>query len=363
MIPAFLMKAVLEARRFARRPLTSALRSLLSPEQLDRVLQRERARSDRTGDVFSLAVFAVGGSNADSDTLAHLARILQRRLRLTDDAGLLGEQKIAIVLPATPASGAWTVVDDICVCVPAGLPLPECVVYCYPTDWSSGEKTNRNEEERTDAARPVQTMEKLLVRRLPVWKRVIDIVGASFGLFLLTPLFAIIAVAIKATSAGPVFFLQKRSGLGGKEFVMLKFRSMSVDAEARKRQLMSLNEQDGPAFKIKNDPRTTQIGRFLRCTSIDELPQLWNVLLGDMSLVGPRPLPCDETESCHGWLRQRLDVTPGLTCIWQVRGRSTVSFADWVRMDVQYVRSRSFAGDMKLLLQTVPAVVSRRGAS
>jgi lipopolysaccharide/colanic/teichoic acid biosynthesis glycosyltransferase len=126
---------------------------------------------------------------------------------------------------------------------------------------------------------------------------------------------------------------------------------------------MTMNEQDGPAFKIKNDPRITRVGRLIRSTSIDELPQLWNVLRGDMSLVGPRPLPCNETESCHGWLRQRLDVTPGLTCIWQVRGRSKVSFADWVRMDVQYIRSRSLGGDVKLLLQTVPAVVSRKGAS
>lgn len=364
MIPAFLMKLVLEARRFARRPLTSALRSLLSAEQLNWILQRERARSDRTGEVFSLAVFAVGGSAADSDTLTHLARILQRRLRLTDDAGLLEDRKIGVILPATPASGAWTVIDDVCTCVPAGLPLPECTVYCYPTDWSAEENADdKDEGERTGAGRPVQTMEKLLVRRLPLWKRTIDIAGASFGLFLLAPLFAIVAVAIKATSAGPVFFRQNRSGLGGEPFVMLKFRSMGVDAEARKRQLMSLNEQDGPAFKIKNDPRTTRIGRFLRRTSIDELPQLWNVLRGDMSLVGPRPLPCDETESCRGWLRQRLEVTPGLTCIWQVSGRSTVSFAQWVRMDVQYIRSRSLGGDVKLLLKTLPAVVSRRGAS
>ncbi len=185
----------------------------------------------------------------------------------------------------------------------------------------------------------------------------------SIALLLLAPLFAIVALAIKATSRGPVFFRQKRSGLGGKEFVMLKFRSMVADAETRKRQLLAMNEQDGPAFKLKNDPRVTRIGRFLRRTSIDELPQLWNVLGGDMSLVGPRPLPCDEAQSCRGWLRQRLDVTPGLTCIWQVHGRSRVSFADWVRMDVQYIRFRSLGRDMKLLLQTVPAIMSQRGAS
>src|SRR5205823_467758 len=132
--------------------------------------------------------------------------------------------------------------------------------------------------------------------------------------------------------------------------------------EARKQELVASNEQDGAAFKIKNDPRVTRLGRWLRSTSIDELPQLWNVLRGEMSLVGPRPLPCAEADSCAGWQRQRLDVTPGLTCIWQVHGRCRVSFADWVRMDVQYIRSRSLWQDVKLLLLTLPAVLLRRGA-
>ena len=364
MIPLFLTRAVLRARRFTRRPPMSALCGLLLPEQLARVLRRERARTDRTGEVFSLAVFTVGDQEADDHTLAHLARILQGRLRLTDDAGLLDQRRVGVVLPATPASGAWTVVDDVCVCVPAGLPLPECLVYCYPSDWPTNEFGEEGEEgRRSGDERPVRAMEPLFAYRLPLWKRVIDVAGASFGLLLLAPLFAAVAIATKITSPGPVFFRQARCGLGGRRFVMLKFRSMVVDAEVRKLQLLDRNEQDGPAFKIKDDPRTTALGRFLRCTSIDELPQLWNVLRGDMSLVGPRPLPCDEAVSCRGWLRQRLDVTPGLTCIWQVRGRSTVSFADWVRMDVQYIRSRSMKNDVKLLMQTIPAVISRRGAS
>ena len=175
------------------------------------------------------------------------------------------------------------------------------------------------------------------------------------------PLFALVAAAIRLTSPGPVIFRQWRTGRGGVPFRMNKFRTMVVDAEARKVDLMARNEQDGPAFKVRNDPRITPIGRFLRRTSLDELPQLLNVLRGDMSLVGPRPLPCDETRACETWHRQRLDVTPGLTCIWQVRGRSQVSFADWVRMDVQYIRSRSLAQDLKLLLLTMPAVVGGKG--
>jgi lipopolysaccharide/colanic/teichoic acid biosynthesis glycosyltransferase len=360
----FLTRFVLAARRLAKRSSAAGLDSLLSAKQFDRLLERERARSDRSGEEFSLIVFALGPKKSHDDVLPHLAGILQQRLRATDDAGLLDQRRIGVVLPATPASGAWTVVDDVCVCIPAGIELPECTVYTYPTNWLA-EQTADGEDDyaETDDGRPVRAMETFFVSAMPRWKRAIDIVGAAIGLLFLSPLFFVIAVAIKLTSRGPVFFRQKRSGLGGREFVMLKFRSMAADAEQRKSELMAMNEQDGPAFKISNDPRTTALGRFLRKTSIDELPQLWNVLRGEMSLVGPRPLPCDETAACRGWLRRRLDVTPGLTCIWQVQGRSKVSFSEWVRMDVQYIRSRSLGGDMKLLLQTVPAVVSRRGAS
>jgi lipopolysaccharide/colanic/teichoic acid biosynthesis glycosyltransferase len=367
MIPIFLTRMAIRARQLAGQRAAAALSSLLTPRQLARMIQRQRALSDRTGNVFSLAVFAVGRGDADLRTLAQLALILQDRLRITDDVGLLDQRRIGVVLPATPAAEAWSVVDDACVCVPAGLPLPECSVFCYPSDWLAEDqaaKADREvDNEQDGVGRPTKAMDPLLIQRMPLWKRIIDVVGASVGLLAMTPLFAVVVLAIKLTSHGPIFFRQKRSGLGGKEFWMLKFRSMTVDAEAKKTELLALNEQDGPAFKIEHDPRVTRIGRFLRRTSIDELPQLWNVLRGDMSLVGPRPLPCEETAACRGWLRQRLDVTPGLTCIWQVRGRSRVSFDDWVRMDVRYIRSRSLVGDLKLLLQTVPAVVSRRGAS
>jgi len=359
----FLTKIVYALRRRAVRCSAPAASGLLSREQLDRILQRERARSDRTGEVFSLAVFTVGKSKTDLDVLDHLARILRRRLRLTDDAGRLDERRIGVVLPATPASGAWTVVDDVCVCVPAGLPLPDCDVYCYPSDWIGEREGDDGEPGRIDSQRPARAMEALFVRRMPLWKRTLDVLGSSLGLLFLAPLLAAVAAAVKLTSPGPVFFRQKRSGLGGKEFVIWKFRSMEADAEARKAELLSLNERDGPAFKIENDPRVTRLGRILRGTSIDELPQLWNVLRGEMSLVGPRPLPCDETAAAGGWFRRRLDVTPGITCFWQVRGRSRVSFAEWVRMDVRYIRRRSLATDAKLLLKTVPAVFSRKGAS
>lgn len=208
----------------------------------------------------------------------------------------------------------------------------------------------------------VHSLDTLLHRPLPWWKRVLDIAGASVGLVLSAPILGVAAAAIKLTSPGPVMFTQQRAGLGGRPFTIYKLRTMCVDAEAKKKELARLNEQDGPAFKIKHDPRVTRVGAFLRKSSIDELPQLWNVLKGDMTLVGPRPLPINESEACQGWQRRRLDVTPGLTCIWQVKGRSQVSFADWVRMDMSYIRRRTLFNDLRILLQTVPAVLMRKGA-
>ena len=206
------------------------------------------------------------------------------------------------------------------------------------------------------------SVEMLLARPMPLWKRALDILGASVGILLTGWLMALAALGIKLTSPGPVMFLQKRAGLGGRPFTIYKFRTMCTDAEAKKKDLRKQSEQDGPAFKMKNDPRVTSIGKILRKTSIDELPQLFNVLKGDMSLVGPRPLPVDEAQACAGWQRRRLDVTPGLTCIWQIFGRSTVTFSEWVRMDVAYIRRRTIFHDLKLIFLTVPAVLMRKGA-
>jgi lipopolysaccharide/colanic/teichoic acid biosynthesis glycosyltransferase len=209
---------------------------------------------------------------------------------------------------------------------------------------------------------PAASVRDLLVRPLPVWKRVLDVLGAVVALMLFAPLLIVAALGIRVTSKGPVIFRQKRAGLGGRPFTIYKFRTMHVNAEAEQAALRTVNEQDGPAFKLKNDPRVFGWGKFLRKTSIDELPQLWNVLKGDMSLVGPRPLPVAESDACAAWQKRRLDVTPGLTCIWQIKGRSTVTFAEWVRMDVAYIRRRTPLHDLLILLKTVPAVLLRKGA-
>jgi lipopolysaccharide/colanic/teichoic acid biosynthesis glycosyltransferase len=187
-----------------------------------------------------------------------------------------------------------------------------------------------------------------------------DLAGAIAGLFLLAPLFLLVALAIKLTSRGPIIFTQWRSGLGGRPFRMYKFRTMVTGAEQLRAAYLLHNEQDGPAFKITNDPRVTTLGRWLRMTSIDEFPQLWNVLRGEMSLVGPRPLPCHEAEACEVWQRRRLDVTPGLTCLWQTQGRPRTSFALWMRLDLQYIRTQSLWTDVKLILLTIPTVLKNR---
>ena len=194
-------------------------------------------------------------------------------------------------------------------------------------------------------------------------KRLIDIVAAIILLILLTPLFIIIMALIYHSSPGPVFYKQTRVGRWGKLFTMWKFRSMYTDADARLKEIMAQNEMSGGViFKMKNDPRIIPVGRFIRKASIDELPQLWNVLKGDMSLVGPRPALPSEVNQYSLQDRQRLEVIPGITCIWQVSGRSDIPFPQQVQLDVQYIQSQSLLLDIKLLLKTIPAVLLSRGA-
>ena len=194
-------------------------------------------------------------------------------------------------------------------------------------------------------------------------KRSIDILISLTLLLLLFPILLCLSLTIKLTSPGPFLFAQVRVGLNQRKFLLFKFRSMVADAEALRRDLIHLNERNGPAFKITNDPRVTPFGRWLRRTSLDELPQLYNVLIGEMSLVGPRPPLPAEVESYNWVFRKRLSVKPGITCIWQVSGRDYVAFDRWMQMDHEYVENWSVWLDLKILLQTIPAVLLRRGAS
>lgn len=194
-------------------------------------------------------------------------------------------------------------------------------------------------------------------------KRSIDILGSLCGLVLLSPILLIIMVLIKLESKGPVIFSQERVGRYGKKFKMYKFRSMVVNAEELKAKLAAQNEMSGPMFKMKDDPRVTKVGKFIRKTSLDEIPQLVNVLKGDMSLVGPRPSLPKEVEQFEAWMHRRHDVKPGLTCYWQVSGRNNIDFEDWMKLDIKYVEERNLREDIRLILKTVFVLFGDKNAS
>ena len=201
------------------------------------------------------------------------------------------------------------------------------------------------------------------MHRLPWWKRAIDMTGAGIGLIMLAPIMALVALAIKGTSRGPVIFKQRRAGLGGQPFYIYKFRTMIADAEAQKAALRKHQRAGRPG--VQADQRSAHHAESASCCARRasmNCRSCSTFCSGDMSLVGPRPLPMDESAACDRWQRRRLDVTPGLTCIWQVKGRSRVTFAEWMRMDVNYIRRRTMWHDVKILAETIPAVLLRKGA-
>ena len=200
-------------------------------------------------------------------------------------------------------------------------------------------------------------------RRIPVAQTGLDFIMALVALVVLSPLLLILAVLVKLTSRGPIFFSQTRCGLGGRRFTLYKFRSMRADADLLREELEALNEVDGPVFKIRNDPRCTPIGRFMRKFSLDELPQFVNIIKGDMSFVGPRPPLPEEVEKYERWQRRRLRMHPGLTCLWALEGRSKLSFRRWMELDLEYIDHWSMALDWKIMLKTIPIVLVGRGAS
>jgi exopolysaccharide biosynthesis polyprenyl glycosylphosphotransferase len=212
---------------------------------------------------------------------------------------------------------------------------------------------------------PAEVLAEVSPRATP-WrlavKRAMDILGSLVALVLLSPVFLIAALAVAVTSRGPIFFVQERIGRDGRPFRMYKFRSMTKDAVKRRIHHEAANERSGPIFKIRSDPRITPVGRILRKLSIDEAPQLLNVLRGEMSLVGPRPPLPGEFRRYGRREMQRLSVTPGMTCTWQVRGRSEIDWDEWIELDLHYIRTWSLLLDLKLLVLTIPAVLSGRGA-
>jgi lipopolysaccharide/colanic/teichoic acid biosynthesis glycosyltransferase len=216
-----------------------------------------------------------------------------------------------------------------------------------------------------DGKASFEVMEDLAVRDgilYRILKRGTDIFVALLLVILFFPIIPIVAILIKLDSPGPILFKQRRVGKNGKEFDFYKYRSMVVGAENVIGMLRPLSGSNGPVFKLKNDPRVTRVGRFLRRSSLDELPQPLNVLKGDMSIVGPRPNLPSEVTHYLPWQKQRLSVTPGITCFWQITGRSHIGFQEWMRLDLEYIRKRSFLTDLKIIIKTIPAVIARKGA-
>jgi exopolysaccharide biosynthesis polyprenyl glycosylphosphotransferase len=297
---------------------------------------------------------------ADVGSAGHLSRIEARWKVLGPVADLRHQLK-------------KDVIDEVMFCLPLRENFPlACdvvrlcndlgVVVRLVPDLANVQVLSRAQVEEFEGDQMVTFFRENLLFQLFV-KRLMDLFGSALLLVLLSPLLLVTAAAVKFTSSGPVFFGQERIGMNKRRFRLLKFRSMVVDAEERKKELAHLNEMDGPTFKIRKDPRVTRVGAILRKLSIDELPQLINVLKGDMSLVGPRPPLLSEVDLYDWTDRRRLSIKPGITCLWQVSGRNELTFEEWMILDRKYIDNWSVWLDLKILLMTVPVVLFGKGAS
>jgi exopolysaccharide biosynthesis polyprenyl glycosylphosphotransferase len=274
--------------------------------------------------------------------------------KLVDMPQLLRDQVIDEVVAACPRGMLAQIGPVVAACSKTGVPLT--VLTDLFGDYLPPPRVERFASHAALSFAPVHHSRGSLVM-----KRAVDLLGASLGLALTAPVIGLAALAIRLSSPGPILFRQIRCGVNGRRFEMLKLRTMTADAEQRRAELEYLNEMDGPVFKMRNDPRITPVGRWLRRLSIDELPQLWNVLRGDMSLVGPRPPIPAEVAQYEDTERRRLSMRPGLTCLWQVSGRNEIGFEEWVKMDLDYIDTWSLGLDFRILLLTIPAVLTGSG--
>lgn len=336
----------------------------LGPREFEAILERERSLADRGTRRFCVLVASARKHSGDSlrvrEGISELSRQALERLRSTDVVAERNRERLEVLLTDTEPAGAQVVVAWMRQAELAlGLEL-EHSIFVYPC--VDERCAAQADEPSSPAGRPMEDLWPHFGQPTPLWKRSLDVLVSGTALLALLPLFGLVALAIRLDSPGPVIFRQQRAGRAARPFWFLKFRSMSADAEALRPALAALNEQDGPVFKIRHDPRITRVGRFLRRSSIDELPQLWNVLVGDISLVGPRSATLDEVSKYERWQRRRLSVTGGITCTWQVSGRSEIPFREWMRLDLRYVAARNVWLDLQLLARTLPAVISGRGA-
>jgi lipopolysaccharide/colanic/teichoic acid biosynthesis glycosyltransferase len=374
------LKSFSERLSLLTRPLRNrTLHGVYSPETFRLILERERVRADRYGGEFSLLVFDLGNPETDDDVAQRLAQVLAGRARTCDEVGWFDKHRIGAVLPGTSAEGARKLADYVCHAIDGSKSPPASTVHTYPSEWlreatanpsdhscaksESGEYTTSaaesNKIKTQDCSGSAQGIGLLLAPRMPAWKRTVDITGALLGFILVLPLFLIIGILIKIVSPGPVFFKQDRVGYTGKKFTIYKFRTMKVnsDSSAHQKHVAKLMKEDKPFMQIENDARIIPLGNILRNTFLDELPQLINVLTGEMSLVGPRPDLTYAVPDYELWQCARFNSVPGMTGLWQVSGKNKTTFKEMVRHDITYCLQKSFWLDVKILLLTVLTLI------
>ena len=377
-------------------------RKVRSAGAFHRILVRERIRADRSSRAFSLLVFDTGKMAKSEAVASPLMLAIARRVRAIDEIGWFGDNGLGVVLPDTPETGARKLAAELLESMAAAMKPVPVRIYAYPSSWlpgalgqlqeenvrhsmlihengtraqahsSSTRSTNglpfagacaRETSNGNGRAQGIAKAGVLPRPHLPRWKRGLDIAGALSCLLLLSPFMILIALYIKLVSPGPVFFRQTRIGQFGRPFEIVKFRTMRANADAatHREHMQSVMQTDQPMTKldVSNDARIIPLGGILRSSGLDELPQLINVLRGEMSLVGPRPCLLYEAQSFLRWQAQRFDAVPGITGLWQVSGKNRLTFKEMIRLDIKYARASSLPMDMKILLKTFPAILDQ----
>ncbi len=357
------------------------MNTISSKKEFSKIVDRERVRSDRTGREFSLIVFEVSGSKDSQSLLYYLSYILDQRVRCYDQIGRLDKSRLGVLLPETTHEGAHKLAADICSSIIPKALHPIYTIITYPSQWK-----NLYEDEPPQADRPdahsddtgsaeqtiakssqstmsiLQEIEMLLPGRTPLWKRFMDIVFSVTGLIVCSPFFLLMTMFIKIVSPGPVFFKQKRVGYRGKPFTCFKFRTMKSDANTsvHSQHFKNLISNGDPLKKLDHkDDRIIPFGVLMRKTGLDELPQLFNVVRGEMSLIGPRPCIPYEAREYRNWQHRRFDSVPGLTGLWQVSGKNRTTFNEMMRYDISYAHKKSLWLDVKILFKTLPAIITQ----
>jgi lipopolysaccharide/colanic/teichoic acid biosynthesis glycosyltransferase len=339
------------------------------------MLERERARTDRSGNEFSIILFNIVNSDKQHLNIKALGYLIRKRIRVYDDIGWFEKNKLGILLPETGFDQARKLAQQIGRDIIPRSYDSDYVVLTYPTHWDSnslnkdrtaGDAARQNEPgsgaaEPKDAATLINQLQTPQ-DYMPFWKRVMDIVGSAAGLILLLPVLAGVGLFIRIVSPGPILFKQKRVGFMGRTFNCYKFRTMCVNAPAalHNNYFSSLMCSEVPMEKLDTqDVRIIPFGKMLRTSGLDELPQLFNVLKGDMSLIGPRPCIPYEAQEYKLWQRKRFEAVPGITGLWQVNGKNRTTFNEMMRYDVNYTLKKNFLLDIMILLKTIPAVIDQ----